>query len=199
MASEKGNQYAQMTLGYIYMGSGFIKRETFAKEGVDQNISEAVRFFKMASEKGNQDAHMTLGYIYETDIYKKKDIYEAIKFFEMAAGKSNVNALMKLGFIYRNGENGQEKDISKAIKHFEIAAGKGNVPALMELADIYTYGEGVEKNYQTALEYYNNVLYRRTSPQSSRLESIRMRRQIYFLKVLIMSLINNKKLEVKLI
>jgi hypothetical protein len=63
-----------------------------------------------------------------------------------------------IGCYYYKGNNGYPKDYKKALYWFDKAAGQNDGHALYHLGNMYEYGYGVEKNYYTAMGYYNRSI-----------------------------------------
>jgi len=53
--------------------------------GVEKDIKEAIRLYRLSGEKGNQNAQYQLGLLYETGEGVQKDKNEAIRLYRMCA------------------------------------------------------------------------------------------------------------------
>ena len=116
--AEHGDATAQFNLGLMY--------ET--GEGVPQNDTEAVRWYRMAAEQGFADAQFKLGLMYETGEGVPQNDTEAVRWYRMAAEQGNVTAQFNLGVMYAAGE-GIPKDYVQAYAWYNIAAAQGNEAA----------------------------------------------------------------------
>ncbi|KAJ3333727.1 hypothetical protein HDU76_004539 [Blyttiomyces sp. JEL0837] len=99
MAAEQGNSTAQNNLGGIYYSGN-------VEAGVEKDLGEAVKWFKMAADQGNcSDAENSLG-----DIYffggggVKRDVALAVQFYHRAALKGNKLGQHNLARMYRMGD-----------------------------------------------------------------------------------------------
>ena len=93
-AAEQGDVEAQLNLGYMY-GFG---------EGVPQNDTEAVRWFRMAAEQGLATAQFNLGIGYQYGRGVPKNDAEAVRWYRLAAEQGDTTAQYKLGYMYGSGE-----------------------------------------------------------------------------------------------
>ena len=74
-AAEQGDVDAQFDLGYMYANG----------EGVSENGTEAVRWYRMAAEQGDAAAQHNLGLMYDTGEGIPKNPAEAVRLYRMAA------------------------------------------------------------------------------------------------------------------
>ncbi len=86
-AAEQGDATAQANLGWCYENG----------EGVEKNMSEAVKWYRKAAEQGHKDAQCNLGVCYENGEGVEKDMTEAVKWYRKAAEQGNASALYNLG------------------------------------------------------------------------------------------------------
>lgn len=105
---------AQCLLGFKYLDG----------DGVDQDATEAMKWFRMAAESGDAHASYTLGRIYYKGEGTPVDYAEALKWFLMAAEKSDANSQFRLSEMYLNG-NGVDKDQVAAFAWLSLAIGNG--------------------------------------------------------------------------
>ena len=90
-------------------------------DGVPQDYSEAMRWFRLAAEQGHAEAQFNLGARYATGRGVPEDDREAVRWYRLAAEQGNFRAQFNLGSMYRNGE-GVPQDYVQAHKWFNIAA-----------------------------------------------------------------------------
>jgi hypothetical protein len=67
--------------------------------GVEQNYSEAIKYYKMAIEKGEERAMYNLGYMYENGKGVERNYEEAIKYYELALEKGSNGAETTIGIL----------------------------------------------------------------------------------------------------
>ena len=72
--------------------------------GVKQDYSEAVRWYRKAVKQDNPDAQCMLGVCYELGNGVNQDFVEADKWYHLAAEQGDVVAQCILGDQYFNGE-----------------------------------------------------------------------------------------------
>ena len=148
----------------------------FHGDGVEKNIDEAVRLFKLASEQGHVESMRLLNEIYPgiTKILKlfsvknddgtyqyhdeMRDILiekkpEEIQLIKLAADKGDRAAQAEIAQYYELGL-GVEKNKKKAFKYFKLAVKQGDKQSLNRLGCKYEHGLGTEKNMDEALKFY---------------------------------------------
>ena len=124
-AAEQGDADAQFNLGYMYSTG----------EGVPENDTEAVRWYRMAAEQGDADAQLNLGGMYSTGEGVPENDTEAVRWYRMAAEQGDADAQSNLGYMYATGEGVPEND-TEAVRWYRMAAEQGYIDA----------GEGVPEN-----------------------------------------------------
>ena len=115
VAAEQGDAEAQVSLGSMY-DTG---------EGIAQNHTEAVRWFRMAAEQGLANAQFKLGIMYSDGRGVPKNDAEAVRWIRKAAEQGDVIAQVKLGYTYQTAE-GIPKDYVQAYVWMSIAAAQGH-------------------------------------------------------------------------
>src|SRR5260370_37675790 len=88
--ANSGSTAAQFQLAVAYQ---------FGK-GVDQDIYEAIRWYRMAANGGDPNAQNNLGYLYQTGPKGVKDLAEAAKWYMRAATVGNALSQLHLGLLY---------------------------------------------------------------------------------------------------
>ena len=73
-------------------------------DGVTQDYSEALKWFREAADQGNSDAQRQLGLMYYDGIGVSKDYGEAFKWLQKAASQGHANAQYHIGWMYRFGK-----------------------------------------------------------------------------------------------
>ena len=125
-AAEQGNVDAQYNLGFMYDNG----------EGVPEDDTEAVRWFRQAAEQGNVDAQYNLGFMYVKGEGVPEDDAEAVRWFRQAAEQGHAAAQGMLGIMYTMGKGVPEDDIH-AYAWISIAAAQGSENA-KEVKEILT-------------------------------------------------------------
>ncbi len=132
-AASKGNSFAQFKLGVKY-DSG---------EGVQENKSEAFKWFKKSADQEHEDSMAWAGYYYENGYGGvSKNLSLAIDLYRKAALKDNAFAQFKLGVKYDSGE-GVPENKSEAFKWFKKSADQGHEDAMAWVG--YYYETGLAK------------------------------------------------------
>lgn len=123
----------------------------YGLEGQEINLEAAYTNFEQALEKGKIEANFYLGVLCDWYSYPEKN-YEKAKAYYEAAG-DNPYAQLSLGLLYLDGL-GVKADTAKAQELFNTVIANGCVEGYFGSASIaYT-----EKDYATALEYYNKAI-----------------------------------------
>lgn len=144
--AKQGNASAQCNIGYCYD----------VGEGVTQDYTQAVYWYKKAAEQGNATAQGNLGICYYNGRGVTRDYAQAVYWYKKAAGQGNVDAQNNLGFCYKDGK-GVTQDYAQANYWFKKAAEKGNANAQCSLGYNYEKGRGVTKDYAQAVYWYKKA------------------------------------------
>ena len=111
---DQSSAEAQSKLGWMYATGN----------GVQQDDTEAVKWYRKAAEQGDADAQFNLGNKYRYGDGVPKDFAEAAKWFRKAAYQGKDVAQLYLGWRYYNGE-GVPKDLVQAHVWWNIAGAAG--------------------------------------------------------------------------
>lgn len=144
-SAEQGNADAQYELGWNYENGN----------GVEQNLEEAVKWYRKAAEQGHCYAQFNLGVCYENGDGVEEDYEEAIKWYRNAAENGCAEAQCNLGWYYKH--NAIDRDQEEAVKWFRKSAEQGCVEAQFFLAECCAFAEGMEQNNEEALEWYRKA------------------------------------------
>ena len=128
-AAKQGEAEAQNDLGLMYVKGN----------GVPQDYTEAVKWFRKAVEQGYAPAQYNLGIAYQVGKGVPKNYAEAIQWYLKAAEQGHADAQNNLGLMYQNGE-GVMQDYAKTIKWWLKAAEQGHTDAQYNLGLIYSSG-----------------------------------------------------------
>lgn len=142
-AAKRGDPEAQFQLGQQY---------DFG-QGIEQNDSQALLWYRRAAEQGHPRAQYNLGVMYTNGQGVTKDSRMAVEWYFKAAEQGFAAAQFNLGWCYRKGE-GVEQNESKAFEWYLKAAEQGESDAQYNLGLMYRKGKGVEKSESKAFEWY---------------------------------------------
>jgi TPR repeat protein len=120
-------------------------------DGVDKNVVEAMRWYRLAADRGDPVAQTDLGYLCETGANGQKNPAEAAKWYTRAAVSGFARAKFNLGVLYLQGA-GVEKSEEEAAHWIGEAADDGCPSAMVALSYLYANGGGVSPDPQKALE-----------------------------------------------
>jgi uncharacterized protein len=110
----QGDAEAAWSLGLLYDKG----------QGVLQNGSEALKWYRLANERGYEDAQAYIGVLYYEGRGVPQDFAEAVKWFRLAAERGDVSAQYYLGLMYYDGQ-GVQKDYVQAYKWLNLSAAFG--------------------------------------------------------------------------
>ncbi|WP_339643681.1 tetratricopeptide repeat protein [uncultured Porticoccus sp.] len=145
-AAEQGDAEAQYKMGYI----------SYTGAGVEQNYSEALRWYRLAADQGHVTATNNLGVMYRNGEGVPQNNTEAVKWYRLAAEQGFAQAQYNLGFMYRNGE-GVPQNNTEAVKWYRLAAEQGHKNAKNNLGDMYANSESDTQNNAKAVKRYRGV------------------------------------------
>lgn len=118
--AENGAAWAQVNLGLIFAQG----------QGVEKDITEAMKWFRMAAEQGEPTAQHCLGMIFEEGRDVAADYAEAEKWYSKAADQGMVWAQRHLGLMHLRG-HGIPQDNVQAHFWLGLAADAGDNEARM--------------------------------------------------------------------
>ena len=122
--------------------------------GVVQDFSQALHWYRMAAQQGAPSAQYLLGKMYEYGRGVAQDYSEAARWFKIAAEHGDVSAQTELGTMYNSGR-GVTQDSAEAFRWSLKAAQQGNPYAQSNIAIAYAFGQGVPQNYVQAHMWAN--------------------------------------------
>jgi TPR repeat protein len=141
--AEKGDAQAQFDLGWMY------------DEGkrVEQDSTEATKWYRKAAEQGFAKAQLNLGAMYENGEGIPQDYKEAARWNLKASEQGITLAEVNMGRFYRDGK-GVPTSSTEAVRWFRKAADKGESNGQMQLGFAYFHGAGVAKDETEALKWF---------------------------------------------
>lgn len=125
-------------------------------DSVEQDFTQAHKWFSKAAELGNVDAQFYLGAMYLEGDGVEQDFAQAKKWLTKAAEQGDPHAQCGLGVMYYEGR-GVEKDFAQAFEWFSKAAMQDNADAQYNLAEMYENGEHVTQDNAKAREWFNSA------------------------------------------
>ena len=139
-----GDATAQYSLGYMsYFG-----------EGVPENITEAVKWYRLAAARGDVRAQFNLGLRYDIGEGVVRDEGEAVNWYRLAAAQGLADAQYLLGVALTHSDMDLPADRIEAAKWFRLAAAQGNAIAQYNLGVMYSNGTGVPQDNAEAVKWY---------------------------------------------
>ena len=141
--AEQGDARAQVYLGLLYEKGN----------GVPQNDTEAVKWFRLAADQGKAYAQSILGEMYLEGKGVPQNDTKAVKWFRLAAVQGYMDGQTYLGRMLEKGK-GVPQDFAEAMKWFRLAAAQGNASAQNELGRMYEKGNGVPQNDTEAVKWF---------------------------------------------
>jgi TPR repeat protein len=131
-SASQGNADAQLKVGIMY-DSG---------DGVEQDHTEAVKWFRLSALQGNATAQGCLALSYVNGEGVARDYVEAAKWYRLSALQGNVLAQYSLGILYHGGQITSQHN--EAADWFKLAAAQGYANARFNLGVMYEKGDTVE-------------------------------------------------------
>ena len=140
--AEKGDVEAASMLGCHYADG----------DGIEQDDTEAYKWFFVAAQQGDLVAQFNLGLFYEQGRGTKQNPSEAVKWYLKAATEGCAEAQCNLGACYHDGF-GVERSEEDAVQWYLLAAEQGMAQAQFNLGISYLSGDGVERNTEKAVTW----------------------------------------------
>src|ERR1019366_4690507 len=122
-------------------------------QGVPQDYTEAVKWYRKAAEQNYALAQNNLGFCYDGGKGVEKNYAEAVKWYRKAAEQNHALSQYHLGFCY-DGGRGVEKNYAEAVKWYRKAAEQNNAFAQNNLGFCYEQGQGVPQDFIEAYKFY---------------------------------------------
>ena len=120
--AERGDAVAQYNLGVMYS----------AGKGVQQDVAQAINWYRMAAEQGLAAAQHNLGVMYKEGKGVPRDYAQGKYWYRKAADGGNAQAQLNLGYMYHHGQ-GMPPNLVIACALYKIA-GAQDVPNVSRLA-----------------------------------------------------------------
>ena len=159
--AEQGNAEAQLALGGMY----------FAGQGVAEDPTEGVRWWRLAAEQGHLPAQTGLGGRYFNGRGVAQDEAEAVRWYRLAAEQGDAEVLAWMHLTAEQGQpdvqvalagmysfgRGVPLDADEALRWYRQAAELGHVEAQLTLGRRYDTGRGVARDTNEAVRWYRRA------------------------------------------
>ncbi len=122
----------------------------------EQNLTEAMRWYKTAADQGHAQAQLHVGNLYTDGEGVTQDYEEALRWFRKAAEQGDNEALNNIGWFYLSGW-GVSQDYGQAMEWFQKAADKGNEVSQRNIAMMYLQGMGVTADKDEAIRWFKKA------------------------------------------
>ena len=124
--------------------------------GVEENETEAFKYFTLAAKDEYTAAKYRLGLCYKYGRGTTKDLNEAYRWLSEAAEEQNFNARHQTAMMLLNGE-GTAVDYEKGIEILRSVAEDDHDDAQFELGNCYLTGKGVAEDETQAMYWYQRA------------------------------------------
>ena len=140
---EAGHPQALVSLGLMHE----------AGRGVEQNLTEAVRFYRLAADQGYAEGQTSLGVMYEYGAGVDQSVTEAVRWYRLAAEQGHARGQKNLGTMYEFGK-GVQRSLTEAVSWYRLAAEQGYAEGQTSFGVMYENGAGIEQNFTEAVRWY---------------------------------------------
>ena len=107
-AATEGDTTAQFSLGRMYDNGRLFAGDA----GVERDVREAVKWYRMAAERGHATAQLKLSVFYSLGLGLPKDDREAVKWYRRAAEQGDARTQFSLANKYKMGDEGVSEGCS---------------------------------------------------------------------------------------
>ena len=182
-AAERDFSKAQIALAYLYAAmEDYEKTLVWARKaadleteayailgrlyseglGVEQNYTEALKYYEKAAKEGDADSQNIVGNLYSDGTYAKQDLTKAFKYYQMAAAQGHMYGMYNFGLCYASGD-GCLVDMGCALEWIEKAASAGCTEAKGWLDNNSNFATTFDENEvdlssQEPLDEYDEIL-----------------------------------------
>ena len=159
-ALEKYKQAAELDFSEAFSSIGHLYLYGY---GVDKNLNEARRWFKLGMDEGDDSAFIWYLFTFKSDndLYivstekNRREAFNLVKHIAESDAK-NTAAIIGLAYCYENGI-GIAQNTEKAFDFYKQAANAGNAFAMCMVAVKFQFGNGVRKDLRKAIEWYKKA------------------------------------------
>ncbi|TAL00278.1 MAG: trypsin-like serine protease [Verrucomicrobia bacterium] len=136
LRAEKGEPEAELALGILYSTG----------EGVIQDVSEAINWYRRAATHGNRVAQHNLGILYAEGKGVEKNLAESANWLRKSAEQGFPPAQIRLGLFYAEGQ-GVPRNHAEALGWIRRAAEQGDAEGQRVLGVEFAEGTIVRESY----------------------------------------------------
>lgn len=124
--------------------------------GVDENETEAIKYYTLAAEKENTASMYRLGLCYKYGIGTAENLSESYNWFVKAAENEHFNAQYEVAMMLLDGK-GVAQDEERAVQMLMKIAEEDHDSAQFELGNCYLTGRGVQEDDVQAMVWYQRA------------------------------------------
>lgn len=124
--------------------------------GVEENNTEAFKYYTLAAEKDNTASKYRLGLCYKYGTGTTENMTEAYNWFSKAAENEHFNAQYETAMMLLDGK-GVAQDEQKAVEMLKKIAEDDHDDAQFELGNCYLTGRGVSEDEAQAMFWYQKA------------------------------------------
>lgn len=158
MAVANGEVEAAHNLGFMYERG----------IGVEKNVDEAIKWYKVGAEGGVADSQWNLALMYQKVL---GDQSKTLEWYAVAAEQGHLASKFNLGLAYYYGE-GVDMDFDLAYTYIKEIAELGDAEAQFLLAGMYYKGQGVDEDRWEALFWMEESAHNGLSEAKEMLASV---------------------------
>jgi TPR repeat protein len=114
-------------------------------DGVQQNIEEAVNWYKKSAQLNYKEAQYILASLVFNREIQSVSYADAVQYYQQAAELGHVKSQLNLGMLYYRGDV-ITQDLNASFKWLSLAASNNNSEAQGYLANLYMQGIGVAQD-----------------------------------------------------
>jgi hypothetical protein len=138
--------FADFSMVYAQYNYGCI---LYQGDGIDKDLLEAARYFKMAADQGDVYAQYDYGVMLYEGGGIKQNLPEAARYFKMAADQGNICAQYDYGIMLCE-DAGIAQDFIEAERYLRMAADQGDTDAQHDYRVIFIEGKLFTKDLPEA-------------------------------------------------
>lgn len=124
--------------------------------GVDENETEAIKYYTLAAEKENTASMYRLGLCYKYGTGTAENLSESYNWFTKAAENEHFNAQYEVAMMLLDGK-GVAQDEERAVQMLMKIAEEDHDDAQFELGNCYLTGRGVQEDDVQAMVWYQKA------------------------------------------
>jgi len=121
--------------------------------GVDEDLSQSLRWYRSAAEQGHSEAQNNLGSMLLNGMGTDKNPAEAAIWYRKGAEQGDAVAQFNLALRYLHGSGVPQSD-TEAADWLKKAAAQGYTEAVGQLGTLCRFGQGVPQNFVRAAELH---------------------------------------------